>query len=284
MCRCLSVDKVGEMEPPNALTLDRAHRAGLHPSQDRRARSSSPPHSFSQRHVPIRVHIQRIHFGHSAMCFGVNCTGSQSARRYSGCLGAPSFVTPRQDSRFAPGIAATSRTRSGRALAPHAAITRPGRLRATRTAVSFSGPTGSSTVHSSCGLVARYAYRFTTWMPSYPSVRANPQQRRIVGSSCDASAVDGFSITKVSQRPSPQTRRRVYRYFPSCDTDAALRTGGEKSPGSVGLTARSMLTTSRPARQNDDEATTRAAVLGMPPGSDQDWCAPTLRCDGHRTP
>ncbi|OLE75626.1 MAG: hypothetical protein AUG02_07065 [Chloroflexi bacterium 13_1_20CM_2_70_9] len=48
------------------------------------------------------------------------------------------------------------------------------------------------------GSVARSANRFTTSIPPQPQRRAKPMQRRIVGSSRCASAVEGLSITNAT--------------------------------------------------------------------------------------
>jgi hypothetical protein len=60
--------------------------------------------------------------------------------------------------------------------------------------------------------VARSAKRFTTSSPPNPHERAKPMQRRIVGSSRYASAVEGFNITNATTgRDRFHRRQRRYR-------------------------------------------------------------------------
>ena len=104
--------------------------------------------------------------------------------------------------------------------APHARTTAPAFTQLASMWCAFAGPsTSSPRFHAalrSTGDVARNANRFTTTSAENPHARANPMQRRIVGSSCIASAVLGLSITNVTCCPLPAligspTHERVRR-------------------------------------------------------------------------
>jgi len=136
-------------------------------------------------------------------------TGDASRRRYSGCRGSPDCVSPRQrdPGRLNRGRALAARSRAI-SCAPHARTINPADRTARRRCRSFAGPMGSAALRSARGSVARSAKRFTTSTPPNPQARANPTQRRIVGSSCIASAFDGFSITNATTARERSHRRQ----------------------------------------------------------------------------
>ena len=143
----------------------------------------------------------------------VNGIGAVLARAYSGCCGWPprcSASRARQHTRSAAtpapsssaSTAATrSSTRERRARVapalhdPHAQRTRPAPAAAAAIAASLPAPTGSAASRSAAGVKLRYAKRLTTRSSAWPPRRAKSIQRRIVGSSRAASAVDGFIPT-----------------------------------------------------------------------------------------
>ncbi len=134
---------------------------------------------------------------------------------YSGCRGLPSLVMPRQSNLASAKLYMARSTIFRGARAPHATTTRPSRADARCKKSSLSGPHGSGCIRQSIGLVARYAMRLTTMIPPYPSRTAKAIQRRIVGSSCDASAVDGLSMHQTIILSGLHRLTRVYRYRPS---------------------------------------------------------------------
>lgn len=95
---------------------------------------------------------------------------------------------------------------------PQAATTKADRPRSCSSQLSLSGPMGSGVELSNFGCVALKAKRFPISIPENPSRRAKPTQRRIVGSSVFASAVDGFNPTIIIlSEPEAQTLSRLYR-------------------------------------------------------------------------
>src|SRR5262249_1429416 len=72
----------------------------------------------------------------------------------------------------------------------------------------LSGPTGSAAAFIATGLVARTAKRLTTRRRLHPHRRAKPWHLRTVGSSTNASAVEGLSMINVATR-SPAAMRRA---------------------------------------------------------------------------
>jgi hypothetical protein len=91
-------------------------------------------------------------------------------------------------------------------------MTRSAFLAAFKIASSFSGPTGSFVVRSPAGFVDRNAKIFVVTIDPYPHACANPTQRRFVGSSWNASAVDGFNMRKFTVG-SEDAQVRVSRYL-----------------------------------------------------------------------
>jgi len=148
----------------------------------------------------------------------------------SGCRGQPNCVVPRHCSGFRWRLLSSLHTKTARfhcrrLRAPNATTIESATAAAEAMAASFSSPMGFGSVRSRAGLGLRSAKRLTTSSRSKPHRCENQTQRRMVGSSMYADAVDGFSITHSTEpMPSSQLRTRLYRYRPHSDRCAARST------------------------------------------------------------
>jgi hypothetical protein len=145
-------------------------------------------------------------------------TSGASPGTYSGCLGSPRPVVPRQTGRSSSG--ATARDRScSRPPAPHAAIVLGAVAVRSRIATSFAGPIGSATARRAFGSVCRCANRFTITSPVRPAARLRAMHRSSVGRRRrSVSPVTGLRSTHTSvvvRSSAPHQRPNTYRYVMS---------------------------------------------------------------------
>lgn len=112
---------------------------------------------------------------------------------------------------------------------PHAAMTRSAEATARSIHSSLWGPIGSAAIRSAFGDDDRKAKRLAIHIALAPHERANAMQRRIVGSSVTASAVEGFRPMNRTAGPSRATLRdKKYLYRSSGESTAV----GHRSLGS----------------------------------------------------